>query len=82
MSLQGFADGIQRDILRGTSRGCQMTRIWVCPETEMVIMKGIMTSPPCEAIDVTPELRVHGVPVRSHRSVPVGHAWYVYKGLR
>lgn len=59
-----------------------MTAIWVCPETEMVILRGLMTQGPCEAIDTVPELRIHGVRVRTHKSVPASHAWYVYKGLR
>ena len=79
MSLRAFTDGINRDILRGSSRGAQMTRIYTSPEGMKVLIAGAMKET-SEAMDLVPEVRIHGVPVREHAKMPTGHVWYLYKG--
>ena len=75
-----FVADVGRRVLNVAARGGQITRMCVSPEAEKVLL-GALAREPCPAdVDYTPELRIHGVPVRVLERVPAGQVWWVIKG--
>lgn len=79
MSLVGFTNGVHDEMRKAAAYGWQMTRIYMSPEGLKVLHAGFVNEGG-RAIDVVPETRVHGVPVREHKKIPTGHVWFVFKG--
>ena len=78
MSLRNFTDEIRRTKLNMQTKGYRVLSLYVSPEGEKVILAGAMR----ETNDNVslPELEIHSIPVKVHKSMPSGHVWYVFTG--
>ena len=79
MSLLGFTNGVHNEIRKAAAYGWQMTRMYMSPDDMKILLAGALNEA-SEAMDVTPETRIHGVPVKEHAKMPTGQVWFVFKG--
>ncbi len=76
MTLQAFVDDVG-NVMRGKG----VTAIYISPQGEKFIL-GAAAREACVDFEFTPRLKIHGVPVKVHDSLPNGHVWYVIKGAK
>jgi hypothetical protein len=78
VSLKDFCDQVERHISTAARLGSRICAIIVCPSGEQGIMEENVKSP-CGEVDIMPEIRIHGVPVRVHKRMRPGRFFYVMK---
>ena len=78
MPLKDFVDQVERNVAACARMGSRIVSLVVCPAGEQGIMEENIKSP-CGAIDVMPELRIHGVPVKVAKRMRPGRFFYVLK---
>lgn len=76
--LKDFVDQLERHIEAAARCGSRITAVIVCVAGEQGIMEENIKSP-CAAVDIMPEMRIHGVPVRAARGMRPGRFLYVLK---
>ncbi len=77
--LKDFVDKVEYDIWNYARYRSRMSAIYVCAAGDQGILQENMKTP-CAAVDVLPELRIHGVPVRVAKRMAPGRFLYVLKG--
>jgi hypothetical protein len=68
-SLANRADGYAR-------RGYYVRKFLMNQNSVSELLVRLKADPYPELVDLTPELRIHAIPVRVIRSVPFGQVWY------
>ncbi len=76
--LQDFVDQVERHIAQASSKGSRIEAIYVCPAGEQGIMEENVKKA-CGAVDVMPQLRIHGVPVKVAKRMRSGRFFYLLK---
>jgi len=77
--MVAFTNHVNDRIRATAAYGWQMVRVYMNEEGVGVLVAAAMRQP-CEALDLAPETRIHGVPVAQHERIPQGHVWFVFKG--
>lgn len=75
-TLSPFVDQVERDIGEAAKRGCKVLAMYVGPNGESGLLAENIKSPHPD-VDVMPELRIHGVPVKVHKNIPGGRFLYL-----
>lgn len=74
--LSQFVEQVERDIAGAAGRGCKLRAMYVGPNGEAGLLAENLKTPHAD-IDVVPELRIHGVPVKVHKKIPGGRFLYL-----
>ena len=74
--LGQFIDQVERDIGSAARGGCKVRAMYLGPDGEAGLLAANLASPH-QDVDVMPELRIHGVPVRVHKRIPGGRFLYL-----
>lgn len=74
--LGQFIDQVERDISSAARGGCRVRAMYLGPDGEAGLLAANLASPH-QDLDVMPELRIHGVPVKVHKSIPGGRFLYL-----
>ncbi len=78
MSLQDWCNQLEYDIRKNAQYGSRLAAVFVCPAGEQGLIERHLKSPlPC--IDLVPELRVHGVPIKMAKRMRPGRFFYLLK---
>ncbi len=76
MSLQDWVNQLENDIHGYARWGARITAVIVCPAGERGVIEQNMKAP-IGAIDLAPEMRIHGVPIRAAKRMRPGRFFYV-----
>jgi len=67
---------VERDIHKAARSGCAVNALYLGPDGEAGLLEANLSGP-SPHIDILPELRIHGVPVRVHQKIPRGRFLYL-----
>lgn len=76
--LKDFVDHVERAINTAAAKGSCLEAIYVCPAGEQTLMEENMKTPHKE-LDLLPELRIHGVPIRVAKGMRQGRFFYLLR---
>ena len=76
--LKDFVDQVERNIATAARMGSRICAIVLCPAGEQGVMEENLKTP-CGAVDIMPEMRIHGVPVKVAKRMRPGRFFYVLK---
>lgn len=79
MSLKDWCDQLEYDIHATARYGSRLAAVFLCPAGEQGLLQQNLKQP-LACIDVMPELRVHGVPIRVAKRMRPGRFFYVLMG--